>query len=139
MDKKIYHYHPETKEYIGESLAASSPLEPDVFLIPAHATELQPPAVKKGKQLVFENEAWVYQDIPDGAKPDKKPAIPKDPLEEIRFQRNVRLRNTDWTQLPDAPISKELKQAYKEYRVLLRDFPKTCDPVNPQWPQEPVI
>ena len=40
--------------------------------------------------------------------------------EQIRNWRNVELKATDWTQLPDAPTDKE---AWAEYRQALRDLP----------------
>lgn len=41
---------------------------------------------------------------------------------EIRRQRNIRLMNSDWTQLPDVALSEEEKTAWKNYRQLLRDI-----------------
>lgn len=55
----VYHYHPETFEYVGTTEADVSPLEPDVFLIPAHATEIPPPATQQGFARVWQNGEWV--------------------------------------------------------------------------------
>lgn len=55
---KIYNYHPEYKTYVGSSLADESPLEPGVFLIPAHATELEPPSCSLGEIQVFNGTSW---------------------------------------------------------------------------------
>lgn len=55
---KVYNYHPDTKEYIGESAAQSSPLEPGVFLIPAYATTDCPPEVKEKEVAVWDGENW---------------------------------------------------------------------------------
>jgi hypothetical protein len=38
----VYHYHPDTKEYLGVSEPQESPLEPGVYLIPEYATEISP-------------------------------------------------------------------------------------------------
>ncbi len=71
----IHHYHPETLEYLGEGQADESPLEPGVFLIPAHATDAAPPAEVAGKTRHFEGGAWVLRDIPPPpAPPVKTPA-----------------------------------------------------------------
>jgi hypothetical protein len=59
---KIYHYHPEYKIYLGSSDADESPLEPGVFLIPAHATELEPPEYSEGKVPVFNESSWTIID-----------------------------------------------------------------------------
>jgi len=52
----------------------------------------------------------------------------------FRRQRDIELKSTDWTQLPDAPVDKE---AWAEYRQKLRDLPETTDPLNIVWPDRP--
>lgn len=42
----------------------------------------------------------------------------------VRERRNMLLLDSDWTQLPDAPINVEEKQAWVAYRQELRDLPK---------------
>ena len=61
---KIYNYNPENGYFVGESFADESPLEPSVYLIPAHATEIAAPKATKGKVAVFVNHAWELQDLP---------------------------------------------------------------------------
>lgn len=56
--KTLYHYQPETGELLGESLADPSPLEPEVWLIPAHATDLPPPKLKPRQVAVFRDNRW---------------------------------------------------------------------------------
>jgi hypothetical protein len=61
---KIYHYHHETGEFLGCTDASLDPLESkvqghDVFLIPAHAAEIAPPELQKGKARVFRNGEWL--------------------------------------------------------------------------------
>lgn len=55
----------------------------------------------------------------------------------IRAQRNNKLSQCDWTQLPDSPVD---KPAWATYRQALRDLPGTIiDPRDPViWPQAPV-
>jgi len=55
---KIYNYHPEYKYFIGYSYADESPLEPGVWLIPAHATEIEPPKCKKNQVQIFDGSEW---------------------------------------------------------------------------------
>ena len=57
--------------------------------------------------------------------------------EMLRINRNNILSSTDWTQIPDAPLSDAQKQAWRDYRQLLRDLPATTDPANPVWPNRP--
>lgn len=55
---EIYNYHPKYKYFIGSSIADESPLEPGVWLIPAHATEIAPPKCKKNQIQIFEGSGW---------------------------------------------------------------------------------
>ena len=41
----------------------------------------------------------------------------------IRGERDRLLTATDWTQLPDAPLTAEQRQSWREYRQALRDAP----------------
>lgn len=59
-------------------------------------------------------------------------------LVRVRQMRNVSLAASDWTQLPDAPISAAKVQAWRSYRQLLRDLPATADAQGAVvWPQRP--
>lgn len=56
----IYHYDPETLEYISDGTADPSPLEPGVWLIPANATITAPDLeAAEGEVLVFEGDVWI--------------------------------------------------------------------------------
>lgn len=58
--------------------------------------------------------------------------------ERLRNRRNFILSNTDWTQLPDAPLTSAKKTAWTSYRQELRDLPaSTVDPKNVTWPTQP--
>lgn len=46
-------------------------------------------------------------------------------VERMRHYRNRLLADSDWTQLPDAPVDRE---AWATYRQTLRDFPATWTP-----------
>jgi hypothetical protein len=54
---------------------------------------------------------------------------------EIRDSRNILLKESDWTQLPDAPVD---KVAWQTYRQELRDITSQPDfPNNIVWPTKP--
>lgn len=55
--------------------------------------------------------------------------------EEIKRERNRRLKETDWTQLPDVP--EETRQRYVAYRQALRDITEQPDPAAIVWPEKP--
>ena len=48
-------------------------------------------------------------------------------LERMRLHRDRLLKESDWTQLPDASCD---RQAWATYRQALRDFPATWTPSN---------
>lgn len=43
--------------------------------------------------------------------------------QELRQERNIRLQLTDWTQMPDAPLTDAKKLEWRTYRQALRDLP----------------
>lgn len=68
-------------------------------------------------------------------------ASPEDAAQRLEYQwslvrgdRNRRLAETDWTQLPDAPVDASV---WAEYRQALRDITDQEDPFNIIWPAEP--
>lgn len=62
---KVYHFDAESRVYLGySSYADASPLEPGVYLIPAHATDKVPQNAGKGEQVRFTDDQWVVEKIP---------------------------------------------------------------------------
>ena len=55
---KIYNYHPDYKYFYLESEADPSPLQPGVFLIPAHATDIEPPTCESNQIQIFNGTSW---------------------------------------------------------------------------------
>lgn len=54
---------------------------------------------------------------------------------ELRLSRRRLLSNSDWTQVPDAPVD---SAAWAVYRQQLRDLPaNTTDPRTVEWPVPP--
>ena len=64
----------------------------------------------------------------------KTPPAP-DPLVVLRLSRNRILRDSDWTQLPDSPLSDEKKSEWATYRQALRDLPGSFP--DAVWPEVP--
>lgn len=48
----------------------------------------------------------------------------------LRLERNSRLMESDWTQLPDSPLSAEEKDEWSAYRQALRDLTTTITFIN---------
>jgi hypothetical protein len=135
--KNAYSFHSETGVFIGVEFAQESPLEPGVFLLPRSSTFVEPPKVAEGKQAVWNSETWEVQDIPP-------PPEPPEPEQEtltwvvIRMKRSSLLLKSDWTQLADAPLTQEQKNAWTVYRQALRDVPSSAaSPEEVVWPTAP--
>lgn len=57
---------------------------------------------------------------------------------EAREKRDQLLRDCDWTQIPDSPLSESEKESWKTYRQELRDVPQQRGfPEYVDWPEEP--
>jgi len=79
---------------------------------------------------IWENAAWTFQQ-------DKF-------MDHMRTSRDGRLFATDWTQVPDAPLTAEQVTAFRNYRQDLRDVPnnltgaeRSLDDIA--WPTPPVL
>lgn len=61
--------------------------------------------------------------------------------EHVRKVRNIFLTETDWTQLPDSPLSEIEKTIWQEYRQELRDITNNIDDItnleDVPWPTKP--
>ena len=61
-------------------------------------------------------------------------------LASLRRKRDRLLRESDFTQIPDAPLSAEQRVAWQVYRQALRDLPENyaAAPSEAVWPTPPV-
>ena len=65
------------------------------------------------------------------------PVDPEQLADKARVQRAALLRESDWTQVSDAPVD---QQAWADYRQALRDVPEQPGfPENINWPVAPEI
>ena len=59
-------------------------------------------------------------------------------IERMRQWRDILLTQSDWTQLPDSPLSDSKKQEWATYRQALRDFPASWTPADTaNFPDQP--
>ena len=80
---------------------------------------------------IQQNESWIVAS-------SKKETFKTDYVGALRQLRNTLLRESDWTQFTDSPLTDSKKTEWKTYRQQLRDLPaNTSDPVNPTWPTKP--
>ena len=56
----------------------------------------------------------------------------------MRNKRDALLAQSDWTQMPDSPLSDSKKQEWATYRQALRDFPASWTPADTaNFPDQP--
>lgn len=57
----IYNYDSETGEYLSKQKARKSPLEDDVYLIPANATDIKPKKSQSNRVNIFSDGKWLVK------------------------------------------------------------------------------
>ena len=84
-------------------------------------------------------ETWV--EVPKYDNPTEQASWEATCLETewdaVRTRRNILLTQTDYTQMPDTPITVSSKAAFKVYRQALRDITTQTSPYNIIWPDTP--
>lgn len=93
----IYHYHPETGEYLHSGRADPDPLDKDNWLIPAHATTAAAPATGEHETAVWRDGAWAVVADYRGEtwyQPDGTPVI---------IELLGQMPEPDWTAEPPPP------------------------------------
>ena len=81
---KTYNYIADTGIFYSEGVADESPLEPGVFLIPAHATTVAPPEVTEPDVAVFKDGEWSVEVLPPPPpEPEPEPQPEPEPLVEL--------------------------------------------------------
>lgn len=69
---------------------------------------------------------------------DRAAVLLQDQKDFLRSERNELLNLSDWTQVPDSPLTDAKKTEWATYRQALRDLPSTTtDFANPNWPSQP--
>jgi len=88
----------------------------------------------------IERFGFTLADFPDAPVPEMPAYNPderqlKQEAEEVRTQRDALLKDSDWTQVSDAPVD---QSAWADYRQALRDLPEQEGfPQEVVWPQIP--
>ena len=69
---------------------------------------------------------------------EAKAAKDEEQAKSVRTQRTEKLRDCDWTQLDDTPMSNTQKADWATYRQALRDVPDQAGfPFDIEWPTQP--
>lgn len=70
----IYHYDRDTKEFLFQEDAVPNPVRKGSYLVPAFATQKRLPKEKEGYVRCFENDNWIYREVPKvEEKEEEKP------------------------------------------------------------------
>jgi len=134
MTPLVYHYHRETHVYLGATEAIESPLEPGVFLCPAHATLTSPAEIDESQVNVWDhtNSVWTQQERIEPPqlelpKTTLQPILEELPnaITQLRVLRNQRLRDVDWVAIKYFSLGAPYPTEWTTYVQALRDLPAT--------------
>ena len=165
---RVYHYD-DNGYFTYDSPAQKDVLESevqgsDVYLTPRNSTLTAPTGRLRDRQTHrWVNNEWTIVDIEDTESDIEQnnfgvnlqtivngrlTARPQADIDtetntvatgRLRETRNRLLLNTDWTQLPDVPLTDAKKTEFATYRQALRDLPSNVQDVTaPAYPTAPV-
>lgn len=119
----VYSYDSGTNEFTGKTQAFESPLEPEIFLIPANATTIAPPRFDASKEQCFwTNGQWTVSPIALGSVPGSPTAdeILAAAWRAYQDQAKALLTKTDTTILRCAEYGVAVPAEWQAYRKSLR-------------------
>lgn len=94
-----------------------------------------------GPGLIEGPDNWICGMISDGNSGFVAPPIPfEQKIANVRNTRNAKLRDSDWSDLPNCRLTDAKKIEWATYRDLLFDLPATLNESNIDnftWPVEP--
>ena len=116
--------------FVGITTADQDPMDENNWLIPARCVQSSPPDYTIGQLARWNGSEWSVENIPV-EEPEPEPDLEI----QARLRRNSLLTQSDWSQLPDAPVN---QAAWAAYRSLLRDVPQQSGfPADITWPTKP--
>lgn len=89
-----------------------------------------------GQYVAWLSAGNIPEEVPY-VQPVIEPPVELDPWEDVRNRRNKLLLDSDWTQLDDCPLDKDIVKDWRTYRQALRDITKQDDPRYIVWPVPP--
>ena len=88
----------------------------------------------------YVDEFGTYYDTPPAESYVVDSPLQPQAMDNVRAYRDQLLQESDWTQLPDVPITAAQVQQWRVYRQALRDYPKQVNVADwsaPPWPVAP--
>lgn len=113
------YYHPD----LGYWQAVVAPTEATLSRYPKGTIKVPR---KPGEGYEWQDGQWIHVSPSD-----------EDLIAQIRARRASLLTSSDWTQLPDCPLSDADRAAWASYRQALRDLTETEDLSAVVWPVPP--
>jgi len=114
---KVYSYNPATGEYLGETTADESPLEPGKFLMPAHTTETPPCLLTEHTVAVWDGSEWSKVEDHRGEKGYIGSSQEETEIKEIGPLPD------EWSDTPPPPtFEEELEQKLQELSGKYRSY-----------------
>lgn len=119
-------------EPLGFGIYSYSKIPDDFNKAIEKPTEVTP--VRNDEEGVW-YQKWEIQPLTS----EEKATVDKRQMDNFLGQRSARLASCDWTQLPDAPLSDDMRAKWRVFRQQLRDLPQSdgFDIWNVTWPQHP--
>ena len=103
--------------------------------------KLAPPLINVKTQICVQGEPklmgqeWILQWVIRDKTPDEFMYSTQNEAADVRAMRTQKLKDSDWTQVADAPVD---QAAWAAYRQALRDVPSQAGfPWEVQWPTQP--
>ena len=86
-----------------------------------------------------EEGVWYQTWTVESLSAEEKAVVEENQRQSLIAHRNWKLQISDWTQIPDSPLSAEKKAEWAVYRQALRDLPQSegFDIWHPIWLVEP--
>jgi len=91
------------------------------------------PTQKLSSVDAYVENGMVYTVKVESTTSDEQTALINQQWQNIRFERDQKLKDTDWRASSDLTLSDD----WKNYRQALRDITTQSDPYNITWPTEP--
>lgn len=126
MANITHYYSPSTQGFYVVGIHNNIP--EDVIEVDAEKYQFLIEGASLGKKIVYKSRKLQLADQ----------AIPALTWEQVRKQRESKLRASDWTQMPDTALSAEEVDEWRKYRQELRNITETFDnPDKVVWPVIP--
>lgn len=126
MANITHYYSPSTQGFYVVGVHNNIP--DDVIEVDAEKYQFLIEGASLGKKIVYKSRKLQLADQ----------AIPALTWEQVRKQRESKLRASDWTQMPDTALSAEEVDEWRKYRQDLRNITETFDnPDKVVWPVIP--